>query len=981
VEHNIINNINGYYSLHYKLGCIMLTFFTLFSFSFKNIDNERSKDFNIKKYSSVLKDEERIEYKIDYSKETLINAENPFIEDNIDKDLTVTNISYPLPTSYKLDKENYYGTPIKNDYKDINQLTWKLPDWSINEEKRLRFNQTFPTFNYSYNSSFRTDLLYFPSSKIYKKVSLKDLHLGNVSPILEIVENDVRLFVGTLDGRLLCLNPKSGYIYWEHKFPLGEVINAPFASFRQKSNSKSEAYIVVLTELGKLYSFDCLDGSINWSKQLSDKPIQTESIIKVLEQQDKTLISIICDNVLYILDSKKGEEILNFKLQNNASSTIFFPFKNSFSIILSSKEGNVSCISNEGKTLWSRNLDGEIDFDGTLAIFDGIPYLLFATSSKALYILNGLTGEVLNTFTLPGEPRSIISFDPEMLSYFLLTSLNTKQSEKSVLFGGSLLIDKPDAANKTKIEVDGKYFIGPTGIRIKDETILYFINEYGELYAMQKGAKNPVKGFPIQIVARNEISSLQPFKGYIASTECTLFITSNNFGFLIIGSPFSISKKSYLNSSNYIASEDLSFDSVNLSGGRFRNDLDSIPESRITFKKPVNLAPHDNSGHIITPTTFFDTVRGEVLIAQTSTNGFFSVLNLKGEEIYSINPKIGPIYTEPIITFNEKGNKTIYIVGSNGVVAFDYLSNKEKWRREDLGSFGSSFAIIKSELSNNLIFVDKYYYLTSLNAKTGETLFREKVDSKDYAISEIDGEKIIFCGSKMVKAVNGSVLMSSLNKGSSSTAVGINGKCLLMQSDDLDMLCIDPKSGDVIWRVRKLWCKKYCFDYQSPAVLRKGSWGLSIWSDYSRIVCVEISSGLIRWSFNTPSDYFVSKPTIVETSEGFFVFAGSINGKVYAFNCLTGEPLPSYPIELPGKSLNEEVLKGVSSPVVINGLLLVNRVEYGLIGLGFIKETNRLNISLIFKVKEVEEEKGKVIFNQAIIYWNDKYKRSNIVKN
>jgi hypothetical protein len=56
-------------------------------------------------------------------------------------------------------------------------------------------------------------------------------------------------------------------------------------------------------------------------------------------------------------------------------------------------------------------------------------------------------------------------------------------------------------------------------------------------------------------------------------------------------------------------------------------------------------------------------------------------------------------------------------------------------------------------------------------------------------------------------------------------------------------------------------------------------------------------------------------------------------------------------------------------------------VEYGLIGLGFIKETNRLNISLIFKVKEVEEEKGKVIFNQAIIYWNDKYKRSNIVKN
>lgn len=978
MEYYTTNN----HSLRYKLGCIVISFFTVFSFSFNNIKSDGSKDFNIKKYSSVLKDEGSIEYKIGYSKETFIDAKNPFIEDYIDNDLTITNISNPLPSSYKLGKVTYPGTPSKSDYKDIKSLKWDLPDWNINEEKRLRFNQTFPAFNYSYNSSFRTDLLYFPPSKIFKKFPLTALPLGNVSPILEIVDNDLRLFIGTIDGRLLCLNPKSGYLYWEYKFPLGEGINAPFASFREKSNSKNVANIVVLTEVGRLYSFDCLDGSIIWSKKLSDKPIQAESIIKVLELQDKTLISIICDDVLYVLDSKKGEEVLNLKLQNKASSTIFFPFKNSFFIILSSKEGNISCISNEGKTLWGRSLNGTIDFDGTLAIFDGIPYLLFATSSKALYVLNGLTGEVLNTFTLPGKPRSSISFDPELLSYFLLTSSNTEQSEKSILYGGSLLLsNKPDPAYETKIEVDGKYFIGPSGIRIKDETILYFINEYGSLYATQKGAKKPVKGFPVQIVSQNEISSSQPFKGYIASTECTLFITSNSFGFVIIGAPFSISKKSYLSSSNYIASEDLSFDSVNLSGGRFRNDLDSLPESKITFKKPANLAPHDNAGHIITPTNFFDIERGEVLIAQTSANGIFSVLNLKGEEIYSIDPKIGPIYTEPLITFNEKGNKTIYLAGLNGVIAFDYTTNKEKWRREDLGSFGSTFSIIKTESGDNLIFVDKYYYLASINAKTGETLFREKVDCKDFAISEIDGEKVIFCGSKIMKAIDGSVLSLSLNKGSSSTAVGINGKCLLMQSDDLDMLCIDPKSGDVVWRVRKLWCKKYCFDYQSPAVLRKGSWGLSIWSDYTRIVCVEISSGLIRWSFNSPLDYFVSKPTVVETPEGFFVFVGSINGKVYAFNCLTGELLPSYPIELPGKPLKEEVLKGASSPVVINGLLLVNRVEYGLIGIGNVRETNRLNIPLKFKARKTEEGKGEMIFNQAILYWNDKYKRSNIVKN
>lgn len=967
--------------LSYKLSCFTLSLFLVFGLYQIGIDKDLS-DFTIQKYSNILKDEDKIEYKIQYSKETLKYVKNPIIEDRIDNDLTLTNVSSPFPSKYRLDGKIYEGAPLKEDYNDVDYLCWDIKQWDLGEKERLRFNQAYPNSNYFYNSSFRADLLYFPSSQIYKKVLLKDIPLGNVAPILEIVEDRQTLFLGTLDGRLLSINPKSGYIYWEHKLPLGEGINTPFVSFREKSErTQDESYIAVLTEIGKLYLFDCLDGSIIWSKKLLDKPSLENCLMKVLELSDKTLISLICGDELFIIDSKKGEEVLKLKLLSKANTSIFFFLKGSPYLILSSTAGNIKCISINGEVLWSKNLNGEINYEGTLAIFDGVPYLLFATSAKTLYAFNGLTGEVLNTFSLPGVPSSSISFDPDLLSYFLLISHNLEPDKKSFFYGGNLI--EPSSLNETKIEVLGKSFIGPLGLRIKDETILYFLNEDGLFYAVQKKAKKPIIGFPVSIVSQNEISSSQPLKGYISSTENTLFITSTNFGYIIVGSPCSISPKPYLCSSNYLASEDLSDDSVNLSGSRFRNDLDSLPfDVNFSLLKPMNVSPHDNFGHILTPTTFFDSSKEEGRIAQTTVSGMLIIMNERGEEVFSLNPKIGPIYTEPLIISDpKKGIKTIYLIGSNGVTALNGLSIKEKWRRDDLGSFGSSFSLIKSASRNKLIFVDKYSYLTSLDSETGETLFREKVDCKDFALCEVDGEKFIFCGSKMIKARDGSVLRASLSDGSSSTAIGLRGKSLLFQSDDLDMLCIDAKSGEIVWRVRKLWCKKYCFDGSSPAILRKGSWALSIWPDYSRIVCIEVNSGLIRWSFNSKEDYFVSKPTIVETPQGAFVFVGSINGKVYAFNCFTGELLPQYPIQLPGKALKEEVKKGASSPVVINGLLLINRAEYGLIGIGSLKETNRLSIPLIFKVEVKETSKNKVIFNQAILYWDDKYKRSNTVKN
>jgi outer membrane protein assembly factor BamB len=777
------------------------------------------------------------------------------------------------------------------------------------------------------------------------------------------------------------MDPKSSRIYWEHKFPLGEGVNTPFASFREEiKKGEPRSYIVVLTEVGKLYLFDCLDGSIIWSRVIANNPIKRKGLIKILELSNRILISILFEDYLIVLDSKRGEEILRIKLSFSASSLIFFSLKDEPRLICSGEEGIVQCFSVDGSILWSKMLNGKINYEGTLAIFDGIPYLLFATSSKALYVLDGLRGEVLDIFTLPGLPRSSVSFDSETLFWFLLTSQGLFDSGKSFLYGRSLI--KNSIQKETKVEIEGESFIGPVGMRIKDETVLYFVNEEGLLYAVQKGARKPISNYPIRLVSDNEIQATDSLKGYISLTEGALFITANNFGFTIIGFPFTLSERPYLSSFSYLGSEDLSAKTVNFSGARFRNDLDSLPSIKVNLKKPLNISPYDNSGHIITPIVYFDKLAGELRIISVSANGELIVMEENGEEIESINPGIGPIYTEPVITFDEKGNRITYLMGLNGIVSLCKSINiTEKWRRADLGSCGSSAALLKTNLEERLIFVDKLNYLTSLNILNGETIFREKVDCRDFALNEVDGEKFIFCGSKMINAKNGLVVKNSFIKGSSSTAEGIGGRLLLFQSDDLDMLCIDPKNDGLVWRVRKLWCKKYCFDGQSPAILRKGSWALSFWCDYTRIVCVEVNSGLIRWSFSANDDFFVSKPTVAETLDGAYVFTGSINGKIYAFDCFTGRLLPDYPIQLPGKAINLEVLKGASSPVVVNGLLLVNRVEYGLIGIGKSRETNRLSAMIGFKVEVKENRRGKIIFNQAILYWDNKYKRSNTVKN
>jgi len=72
-----------------------------------------------------------------------------------------------------------------------------------------------------------------------------------------------------------------------------------------------------------------------------------------------------------------------------------------------------------------------------------------------------------------------------------------------------------------------------------------------------------------------------------------------------------------------------------------------------------------------------------------------------------------------------------------------------------------------------------------------------------------------------------------------------------------------------------------------------------------RIVCIDLNTGLIRWRYNSDNDFFLSKPTIIETENSVVVYTGSINGRIYAFDAFNGYMRSNYPINLPGSSRNE----------------------------------------------------------------------------
>ena len=412
-------------------------------------------DYDIKKYSSTL-EHNKIEYKIEYSKNNLNKTGNPIIEDTISNYVSLDSINFPLPSKYKLREQNevFDGYPPKGDFDDVSSLYW-----SYNNFERSRFNQINPYFEYNYNCNFRTDLNYFPES-MYNNIlpassqsRFPNMSLGNVHSVIDKIDDNLRLFIGTIDGKLFSIDPKNKIKLWEYSFPLGEGINTPFASFKKKISSLiTKTYIVLLTEAKKVYLFDGKEGGMIWTRSLNNLDFDEKTSIKIYEFDSKIYILINSLSEIIMLDSDKGEELIRYNLNSYIISSFFIQLGKLPAILIALKNGNILCITLNNELLWSKKLNGEIEYDGSVSVIDCIPYIVFATNSNSIFVLNGFNGEILINQNLPGKPCSDISLDPEQLTYFLLVDLvvsGKRNLEESIFYSANVFDKNIDKMNLT----------------------------------------------------------------------------------------------------------------------------------------------------------------------------------------------------------------------------------------------------------------------------------------------------------------------------------------------------------------------------------------------------------------------------------------------------------------------------------------------------------------------------------------------------
>ncbi len=263
---------------------------------------------------------------------------------------------------------------------------------------------------------YYNDRLYFAISKerdtflcysISKGRHLWRKRLGHIesSPILY---ND-KLFVGTLDGELYCLNSEDGEIIWQAK-----VDDSIYSSPAVWENS-----VIIGTLDGKMYSFDINTGKKNWEIDVKGSIFSSPSISK-----GNIFIGTI-ENKFYAVDVKDGDIKWEFDSNSKIYSTAATDEK---TVIFGCNDKFLYALNQEnGELLWKFNCGGLINASPVIAGKE----VYFGSLNHNIYGLDLNTGELIWTYQTAGK----IKTSPIIYKNYLIVS-----SEKKELFVFSNLL-------------------------------------------------------------------------------------------------------------------------------------------------------------------------------------------------------------------------------------------------------------------------------------------------------------------------------------------------------------------------------------------------------------------------------------------------------------------------------------------------------------------------------------------------------------
>ncbi len=915
-----------------------------------------SNDLVLQKTSRLMMDKGSIEYTLQTFKKNMNRYEGiPVLKDQFSRHTQLRSFSQ-TPSAYYIQHHRHEGYPFSSQFHEVSALEWKLQPC-----QRYRHPQEFFIANNDGGVRLRNDILHLPEITVAWK---KNYTYGAVAPVAEVVEDRKMIFSATMDGFIRAIYPVTGALLWEYELPAGEIIEKPMNTVQEQKRT----LLTAVSNRGNLYVLLASSGSLVGTKSLG--PSLSAPLYGVKYNNHHYLIVVTAPVITCI-------QLSPFKIvwqREQEGSITRSPFSMRIGrekwIFTTSREGIITAIDFKGNTIWQRSAQDRLPFGASGFVYQAVPYIAGVGESGHAFLLHAGEGTVLSRITLPGRPRSDMSIHASALSFALVCD-DPFTEDQSIFFSSEFF---PQSRLPGRITLPGKKFLGPIGVRMDDETWYYVVDSQQQLWMLQHGSIRPLQGYPYSLDFME--SSFYPhLEGGLVLTEYALYAAFPGAGLYAIGMPEA-------------STVDRSFVSLKSQQHRhssYRNDMDQMPSPDIRQIIPANLSFPDHERPFAEPAVFFHREHRTPYIVQADSNGDLNFYNQQGEVSFQLMTGSGPVLVAPQFDYISSREVRIYILGAHQLQAWLWDPTNHQlekiWERRDLKSSGSTFMLTELKQGERLFFVDERKFFTSVCAKSGETIFREVVDAWQFAYYLIYTQPLIFCGSRKIDAISGRVLSRPFIRNSHSSMVGVAGRVYLFQSNDRYMKAFDAHSHEVIWRVQKLWCRKYCFQQTSPAVLYKGYHAWVYWPDYQRMLCIDVLRGFIMWRERLTDDYFLASPAIAETIFEPVVFAGTIKGRLFAWNVHSQINLKGFPMDLPGRISPREELKGCSTPLLLNGSLLIYRRETGLIQLGEIRENSRALDKIFFEVTPREEQEKRKIFNRAQLKWDGKIFFSNITNN
>ena len=225
------------------------------------------------------------------------------------------------------------------------------------------------------------------ASRIPRKPSL--LWVTEVGPIVSSpIFAQGTLYVSTITGRILALNPVKKQIKW-HLDVASPLVSSPLLHDNILVAATYDSWIKGTSSIGKNFVFgiDTEDGKEIWGYEIPGDVFSSPCVV-----DDMMIVVGSINNAVYALEGSSGNLIWKFETGGQVWSS---PSFNGNEIFIGSDDGSFYCLDIDGKLLWKTKLNGKIRSSSPcLSLDEESPFLFIGTYNGGMFCLNQFTGKI-----------------------------------------------------------------------------------------------------------------------------------------------------------------------------------------------------------------------------------------------------------------------------------------------------------------------------------------------------------------------------------------------------------------------------------------------------------------------------------------------------------------------------------------------------------------------------------------------------------